>query len=184
MATSSAIWPWPRMAISSTSTSVPGGASRMVSGSPISVFRFWRLACVRRWWASSAVRMSLVEVLPVEPVTPITLAPSSRRHSRAMDWSSASGSAAVITVPPSSPSRVLGRHQHAGRAGGQRLGGEPPTVGALAAQAHEQVPGSHVTRVDHGALELLHESSLSASRATCTSSNGSLRPSSNSWPCS
>ncbi len=34
---SSAIWPTPRIAISSTRTSVPGGAPRIVSGRPISV---------------------------------------------------------------------------------------------------------------------------------------------------
>ena len=45
-----------------------GGASSTVSGSPISVLRFSRLA----WTApgSSARAMSLTEVLPTEPVIP------------------------------------------------------------------------------------------------------------------
>ncbi len=98
-ATSSAICSSPRMAISSTSASVSGGASRIDSGSPISVFRFWRLACVRRWGVSRASRMSLVEVLPVEPVMPTTGASSSRRHARASAWSAASGSGAVSSAP-------------------------------------------------------------------------------------
>ena len=37
IAASSRIWPKPRIAISSTSTSVPHGAARISSGSPISV---------------------------------------------------------------------------------------------------------------------------------------------------
>ena len=40
IAASSAIWPAPRIAISSTSTSVPAGAPSTVSGRPISVLRF------------------------------------------------------------------------------------------------------------------------------------------------
>ena len=42
--------------------------------------------------------MSLVEVLPVEPVTPATRAPSSRRQPRASSWSARSGSGATIAV--------------------------------------------------------------------------------------
>ncbi len=64
-----------------------------------------RLAWVRRWAARSAVRMSLVEVLPVEPVTPTTLAPSSRRQPRASACSAASGSSAAITTPPAQAAR-------------------------------------------------------------------------------
>ncbi len=75
---SSAIWPAPRIAISRTKTSVSSGASSTVSGSPISVLRFSRLACTRP--GSSARAMSLTEVLPTEPVTPTTRAPSARRQ--------------------------------------------------------------------------------------------------------
>ncbi len=90
------------MAISSTIASVPGGASRIVSGSPISVFRFSRFAWVRQRASRIAARMSLVDVLPVEPVTPTTLQPSSRRHARASAWRPSSGSSTTITgaTPP------------------------------------------------------------------------------------
>ncbi len=47
IAASSAIWPAPRIAISSTRTSASGRASSTVSGSPISVLRFSRLAWTR-----------------------------------------------------------------------------------------------------------------------------------------
>ena len=99
-ATSSAICPSPRMAISSTSASVPRGASRIVSGSPISVFQFSRDAWVTRRGRSSAARMSLVEVLPVDPVTAKTFAPSSRRQARARACSAASGSSTEMTAAP------------------------------------------------------------------------------------
>ena len=72
ISTSSAISPGPRMPSSSTSASVPGSASRIASGSPMSVLKFCALAWVRRWGESSAARMSFVDVLPVEPVTAST----------------------------------------------------------------------------------------------------------------
>ena len=73
------------------------GASSIVSGSPISVLRFSRLACTRP--GSSARAMSLTEVLPTEPVTPTTRAPSSRRQARASACSAASGSSTAKTHP-------------------------------------------------------------------------------------
>ena len=96
MAVSSAIWPGPRIPISSTSASVPAGASSTVSGSPISVLRFSRLATVRSRWASIAARMSLVDVFPTEPVIPTTGQPSARRHAVARRCSAASGSSAAM----------------------------------------------------------------------------------------
>ena len=102
---------------------------------------------------------------------------------------------------------VLRPHEHAPRPGLERLRGERAAVRARAAQPHEQVARLERARVDHGALGAgalgiargeLGAGSLgdppggqvdhartpprarSASRATVTSSNGSLRPPSNS----
>ena len=72
IAVSSAIWPNPRIASSSTSTSVPAGAESTSSGSPISVLKFSRDAATVRCGAIIAVIRSLVDVLPTEPVTAIT----------------------------------------------------------------------------------------------------------------
>src|SRR3954449_11614026 len=99
IAASSAIWPAPRIAISSTSTSVPGGEPRTVSGRPISVFRFCAVATTRRCGASIPASRSFVDVLPVEPVMPITRARSARRHAVARRPSAASGSSAARTTP-------------------------------------------------------------------------------------
>ena len=77
------------------------GASRTVSGSPISVLRFSRLAWTRP--GSSARAMSLTEVLPTEPVTPTTRAPSARRQVRASACIAASGSSTANTQAPARP---------------------------------------------------------------------------------
>src|SRR6476660_1627713 len=82
IAASSAIWPKPRMPISSTITCVPSGAARIASGSPISVFQFCGFDATARCGATSAVIRSLVDVLPTEPVTAITWAARQRRHRR------------------------------------------------------------------------------------------------------
>src|SRR3954469_19618685 len=104
MAVSSAICPGPRIPISSTSASVPAGASSTVMGSPISVLRFSRLATVRRRWLSIAARMSFVEVFPTEPVTPTTGQPRARRHAVARRCRAVSGSSETMTAPdPSAP---------------------------------------------------------------------------------
>src|SRR3954452_1484624 len=95
------------MPISSTSTSVSGAAPSTVSGRPISVLRFCGVATVRRYARSIPRRMSLVDVWPVGPVMPTTLAPSSRRHAVASDCSAASGSAATSTRS-ASPSACSG----------------------------------------------------------------------------
>ncbi len=105
IAANSAICPTPRIAISSTSTSVSGGASRTVSGRPISVLRFSRLAWTRP--GSSAREMSLTEVLPTDPVIPTTRAPSARRQASASAWSAASGSSTANTHPAFRESAVL-----------------------------------------------------------------------------
>ena len=94
---SSAIWPRPRIAISRTSTSVPLGALRISSGRPISVLKFARLATVRRCGVRIALRRSLVDVLPVEPVTPMTWGLMCRRHPVASCWRAFSGSGVLRT---------------------------------------------------------------------------------------
>src|SRR3954469_7073892 len=99
IAASSAIWPAPRIAISRTRTSVPGGAPRTVSGRPVSGCRFCAVATTRRCGASIPASRSFVEVLPVEPVMPITCAPSARRHAVARRPNAESGSSAARTTP-------------------------------------------------------------------------------------
>src|SRR3954452_18298543 len=96
---SSAIWPLPRIAISRTRTSVPRGAPRIVSGRPISVFRFWGLATTRLCVASTPASRSFVEVLPVEPVIPTTCARRWRRQAVARRPSACSGSSAARSAP-------------------------------------------------------------------------------------
>jgi hypothetical protein len=102
IAVSSAIWPKPRIAASSTSTSVPSGARRISSGKPISVLKFSRLAATVRCGAIRAAIRSFVEVLPTEPVTAITCAARSRRQARASAPSAGTGSSHTSTAPPSS----------------------------------------------------------------------------------
>ena len=103
---SSAIWPAPRIAISSTSTSVSSGAPRISSGRPISVLKFWREATVRRCEVSVASSKSLVVVFPVEPVTPMTFADRCLRQAVASRWSAASGSSAARIAPGGSTSET------------------------------------------------------------------------------
>ncbi len=69
---SSRICPAPRIAISTTATSVRSSISRSVSGTPISLLRLALVATVRATGRSSAARMSLVEVLPALPVMATT----------------------------------------------------------------------------------------------------------------
>jgi len=59
------IWPVPRMPISTTSTSVSALASRIVSGTPSSLFRLPLVATTLNLIASAAARKSFVVVLPV-----------------------------------------------------------------------------------------------------------------------
>src|SRR3954447_25753918 len=99
MRASSAIWPLPRIAISRTRMSVPGGAPRIVSGRPISVLRFWAVATTRLCVASIPASRSFVEVLPVEPVIPMTCARRWRRQAVARRPSACSGSSAARSAP-------------------------------------------------------------------------------------
>ena len=102
IAASSAIWPAPRIASSSTSTSVPNGAARISSGIPISVLKFAREAAILRCGVIIAAIRSLVVVFPTDPVTAITKAARSFRHARASAPSAGSGRSEEMTAPSNS----------------------------------------------------------------------------------
>ena len=199
---SSSICPNPRIPISSTSTSVPSGAASTASGSPISVLKFAGLAATRRCGAISAAISCLVEVFPTDPVTPMTAASNARRQAVA---SRCSARQRIVGVQDHAAGHVmLGPDQHAPRARLQRRRGEPAAVDVLAHETDEQVAGLDLAVVDHHARgtagSVAHAASRRpprppgprdqeittaiASRATAESSNGSLRPPSNSCPCS
>ena len=89
--------------ISSTSTSSPGDADRIVSGTPTRLLWFPSVACVRLHVDSAAASIDLVVVLPTDPVTATTTHPGlRRRHSpaRAMRNACASSPAARRTAHP------------------------------------------------------------------------------------
>ena len=110
MRASSRICPWPRIAISTTTTSVSCSMSRSVSGTPISLLRLALVATVRATGRSSAARMSLVEVLPALPVMATTLTPARRRTSVARRCSAASPSSTTICdASPGRPAAVAAR---------------------------------------------------------------------------
>ena len=162
--------------------------------------------------------MSLTEVLPVEPVIPTTRQPSSRRQPRASAAARASGSAAANTQPLGSSRRRARRARRRSTTTPQapareRRGGVLAAVGALAAEAEEEVarrrprasrsrparaarprPRGTISAPPSAAIrsgrELDHAAGArgrerrSSSRATSRSSKGIFRPRSNSWPCS
>ena len=204
--------PAPRIAISSTSASVPGGRAEDRQRQPdlgVEVLRGWPRRAGAG--ASIAARMSFVEVLPVEPVIADDAGSRARaaRRSRAR-CSAASGSSAASTRAGRRAARrvgVLGRDEHAPRA-------RRPAPAARSARRRrarrrsptKRSPGPGVARVDHRARRAGRRAARardeprrprpaatllrrprrarSASRATATSSNGTLRPPANSWPCS
>ena len=148
---------------------------------------------------------SFVDVLPTEPVTAITDAPSARRHSRASVPMAASGSAAVSTAPPprqrtrarrgmsqapasSAPCGEAGRRRCSpprARRTGRPAPAARESIDTRAARCRRAKLGSRCSG-DALSVPAPHAGATerSASRAMVTSSNGSLRPPSNSWPCS
>ena len=68
----SAICPNPRIPISSTSARVSAGALTMVTGRPCSLLKLRTFAVVVMTLLRATAMRSLVDVLPTEPVTPIT----------------------------------------------------------------------------------------------------------------
>ena len=125
---------------------MPAGALRISSGNPISVLKFAREATVLLRGARTANSRSLVDVLPVEPVTPMTWAPSSRRQAVARFCRAFRGSSAARTTPScawfASRLRVIGRDEHAPGSGLEGLGREGAAVDVRAGQADEQGSGA------------------------------------------
>ena len=217
IAASSAICPNPRIAISSTSTSVPAGAASTASGSPISVLKFAGLAATaplrRDQRRDQLLRRGLADRAgdrdhggAERPAARRVASAPQRRQRVVGDEHRAPGEPArVLAARPARPRRRPRSASAANRA----------AVDVLAAQADEEVAGLDRARVDRRARvgprarrrrarparaqlarrrpapRLGRSSALMrddhrrcASRATATSSNGSLRPPSNSWPCS
>ncbi len=78
-AASAAISPGLLMPISQTPNSCRSSAESTVSGRPMWLFKFPRVAVTANSTPSTAVNRSFVEVLPELPVMPITVRPSSSR---------------------------------------------------------------------------------------------------------
>ena len=111
---------------------------------------------MRRCGASTARSRSLVDVLPVEPVTPMTCAPSSRRQAVASFCRAFRGSSAARTTPVAPPCPPAAR-----RAAGRRAPPRPrpraprrerAAVDVRTGQADEQRAGADGARVDRHAL--------------------------------
>ena len=144
-AASSAIWPGPRMPISTTATSQPSDRPSSDIGTPTSVLRLPGVPSAFAPAARSiATRMSLVVVLPVAPVTPITRAPlrSSAIRAGGLEHRERVGAHQHRAAHPlrvaldPAPRRLA--HQGGGRAVAQRVGRVLAAVGQLAAQPDEQ----------------------------------------------
>ena len=75
----SAICPNPRMPISNTNARVSAGALTMVTGRPCSLLKLRTFAVVVMALLSATAMRSLVDVLPTEPVTPITTVDAGNR---------------------------------------------------------------------------------------------------------
>ena len=221
---SSPIWPMPRIAISSTISSTPCEASSTVSGRPISVLQFSRLACARP--PSDRVQHREQDVLGrglagrARDADHAAAAraqrdePRARRGRRAP--ASGSSAAKITRVPVAGRSlRIAGGDHHAPGAGLDRLrartrrrrharprarrtdrrarrcasrstarAGRSRRTGVVFARDQAGAGGGRDLgrrQLDHAARRA---SARSASRATSRSSNGTLRPPSNSWPCS
>ena len=131
---SSAIWPGPRIAISSTSTSVPDGRLEHGERQPDLGVEFARVATTLRCWPTIAARTSFVDVLPVEPVTPMTSAPrcAPPRGREPLERGERIVGGEQHAGPRTAPPRRARRDEHAPRALRERLRGEPPAVDVLA----------------------------------------------------
>ena len=86
--------------ISTTTASVSSAAPSKVMGTPSSLLKERSLAAVRHRWTNTTARRSFTEVLPTEPVIPITGRGRRRRASRPATWSAATVSATTTAVPP------------------------------------------------------------------------------------
>src|SRR4051794_19039028 len=175
MRASSAICPAPRIAISSTSTSVSAGALRIVSGSPISVFQFCGVATVRRCGRSIPESRALVDVLPVEPVMPITSAPSSRRHAVARRWRADSGSSAVRTVPWAGACSGATRTPHAPPSSARSANAPPSTFSPRSPTNRSPSPASRESMTARRGPSAVVERSSRAPAASATRSGDQAR---------
>ena len=151
------IWPSPRIAISMTRISVSRGAESSDNGMPISVLKFSGLAWTRR--GSSALVMSLTDVLPVDPVIPTNGQPIARRQERAIACRHASGSGgredpgmagADAAAGPAGREvgGVRGVDDDAPGAGRDRVTGEAATVEMLAGETEEEIAAADLAGVD------------------------------------
>ena len=93
------MWPGPRLPISHTMTSVPSAADRIVSGNPTSLLNDAGLATVLNLRPRMAAAKSFVQVLPVEPVMPTTVASLRPRSSAARSSSARRVSGTAIRAP-------------------------------------------------------------------------------------
>ena len=98
---SEAMWPRPRAPISTTTASVPSGALARVRGTPSSLLNDFGLAAVTSRRANTDASMSLVDVLPTDPVMPTTRSGSRSRAARPRAVRAAPVSATTIAVVPS-----------------------------------------------------------------------------------
>ena len=152
IAASSAIWPAPRIASSSTSTSVPNGAARISSGIPISVLKFAREAAILRCGVIIAAIRSLVVVFPTEPGDRDheggeVLAPGPRERAQRRQRQ-VGGDDRALELARQQLVDPLRLDHDAPRAGLERGDGERAAVDLLARQAEEEVARLDPARVD------------------------------------
>ena len=161
--------------------------------------------------ASIAARMSFVDVLPVEPVTPTTAAaqlapPRARERAAAPRSGSSAAITGAVRAGLDELPRARGPDEHAPRARVERGLRRSARRRRSPVQADEQVARADLARVDDRAPRARARpgspaqparrppprrtagravrSSQAPPARRSTSSKGSLRPSSNSWPCS
>ena len=199
IAASSAIWPGAAHAISSTSTSVPAGAPRTVSGSPISVLRFSRLATVRRLLAQhrreDVLRRGLAGRAGDADDLGAQLAPprggeALQRGERVVGGDDGAGLAqraasacsGATSTPHAPPASACGREApavdvlaDAARRTGRRARPRASRSPRARARAVARAPAPRAARRRPAATLLRRPArARSASRATATSSNGHL----------
>src|SRR5207249_4803090 len=92
-------------AISSTSALWFGSSRRVDSGTPVSVFRLPVLCSVSNFVESTAAVISLVDVLPLLPVTPTTSGLTRESTSAATSYSAFHVSGTTISTMPEGASR-------------------------------------------------------------------------------
>ena len=186
---------------------MPAGASSTVRGSPISVLRFSRLATVRRRWAQHRREDVLGRRLAGRAGDPDHRAAQRapprggqalQRGQRVVGGEDGPGLRAARRVG------VLGRDEHPPRARrpapaprsarrrrarprARRTGrrARPRASRSRRARARRRAaPAPRAARRRPARPAQATSRARSASRATATSSKGTLRPPSNSWPCS